>query len=316
MKNDSSLIPLPSSLFPSAPATRHPSPAPGVLHVGPPQRLPLPGASSIFARSRDGRVIASPQLWGAYVLHARRPLVLRAALVPRVTLGTRASANRSQPGRIVRLWRHADARFVAVSPNGHWVATGSHGSSSEVKVWDAETGRLAKSLFAGPGQRVAFSPNGQWLAASGDSIRVWEVGSWRAGQRFEGAISQVSVAFSPDSKILAFETGSGVVRLVDPVTGEEYGRLEDPNEERSQLEFSLDGTHIVAVGDGQSIRVWDLRAIRQQLRREVSTGTCRLMSLPRTASPVCPCKWNYTWEARSSCFPLARTLACRVCWFH
>ena len=43
--------------------------SPGLMHVGPPQRLPVPGTSLGIARSRDGRVIASTQQWGAYVLH-------------------------------------------------------------------------------------------------------------------------------------------------------------------------------------------------------------------------------------------------------
>ena len=155
-------------------------------------------------------------------------------------------------------------------------------------MWDAETGRLAKSLFAGPGQHVAFSPNGHWLAASGDSIRVWEVGSWQAGQRFAGV--RVPVAFSTDSKILAFETGYGVVRLVDPATGREYGQLEDPNQEHpcsssvptARSSWPLATGHRFASGTCvRSASSW---------RCSVLTGTYRLTSLPRIPSRVYPCK--------------------------
>jgi hypothetical protein len=63
------------------------------------------------------------------------------------------------------------------------------------------------------------------------------------------------------------ETGQGVVRLVDPRTGREYARLEDPNQDRARgMAFSSDGGLLaVTSGDSQSIHVWDLRAIRQQL---------------------------------------------------
>src|SRR5262249_6440060 len=84
--------------------------------------------------------------------------------------------------------------------------------------------------------------------------------------RFEG-MPHVAVAFSPDSKILAFETGSGVIRLVEPNTGREWARLVDPDQERAfYLTFSPDGTQLVSTsGDSKSIHVWDLRAVRTRL---------------------------------------------------
>jgi hypothetical protein len=96
-----------------------------------------------------------------------------------------------------------------------------------VKVWDAQTGKLAKDLFAGEGQHVAFSPNGQWLATSGTGVQLWRAGSWHDGHRFEMRAGCAAV-FSPDRTMLAFETGSGVVRLVEPQTGREWARLEEP----------------------------------------------------------------------------------------
>jgi tetratricopeptide (TPR) repeat protein len=74
-------------------------------------------------------------------------------------------------------------------------------------------------------------------------------------------------AFSPDGKLLAVDTGFGAVRLLDPDTGREYARLEDPNQDRAfWMSFSPDGSQLVASSqDGQSVHVWDLRAIRKQL---------------------------------------------------
>ena len=91
------------------------------------------------------------------------------------------------------------------------------------------------------------------------------------GGRFVAGRAQIgggaAFAFSPDSKLLAVETGHGAVRLVDPDTGREYARLENPNQDRAGfLSFSPDGTQLVTTkGDSQSIHVWDLRAIREQL---------------------------------------------------
>ncbi|MBI3408129.1 MAG: tetratricopeptide repeat protein [Planctomycetes bacterium] len=159
----------------------------------------------------------------------------------------------------MRLEPHDDARYVAVSPDGRWVATGSHNGTG-VKIWEARSGAFVKELPVDM-TRVGFSPDGKWLWTW---LRLWAVGSWREGPQIGGG----GFAFSLDSKLLAVATG-GVVRLVDPDTGREYARLEDPNQDRAfYLSFSPDGTQLVASNnDSQSIHVWDLRAIREQLAK-------------------------------------------------
>jgi hypothetical protein len=90
------------------------------------------------------------------------------------------------------------------------------------------------------------------------------VDSWQEGPSL-GA-SNGAVAFSPDGKLVAVETGQNTVRLLDPNTGREYARLEDPNQDRAgHITFSPDGTQLVVTGERQSLHVWDLRAIREEL---------------------------------------------------
>jgi WD40 repeat protein len=214
----------------------------GALHLGPPDQLPVPGSNCKLAQSRDGRVLACPHWGGAYVMFAERS---------------------EQP---VKIDGHEDVRSVAVSPDGRWVATGSHGSSAFVKVWEAATAKHVKDLLTGGGTAVAFSPDGKWLATTGDGIRVWSTGTWKERFCLEGQF-RVCVAFSPDSHMLAFETNCGVIRLVHPDTGYEIARLEDPEHDRAgYITFSTDGTQLVATtNDSQSIHIWDLRGISRQL---------------------------------------------------
>jgi tetratricopeptide (TPR) repeat protein len=63
------------------------------------------------------------------------------------------------------------------------------------------------------------------------------------------------------------QTDTGVVRLVNPDTGREYARLEDPNQSLpGSLRFSSDGAQLVATSKGsQPVHVWDLRVIRERL---------------------------------------------------
>jgi WD40 repeat protein len=212
--------------------------SPGLVRIGQPQKLFVPGPICHIARSHDGGVIAVSQFQGGRVLHADRP---------------------DQP---ITLGPHDDARGVAVSPDGRWVATASF-TRTGVKIWDALSGKLLKELPIDLSW-VDFSPDGKWLATTGGGLRLWAVGSWQEGPRIGGGNA---FAFSRDGKLLAVETGYGAIRMVDPETGREYARLEDPNQDRAfHMSFTPDGTRLVATnGDSQSIHVWDLRLIRQKL---------------------------------------------------
>jgi serine/threonine protein kinase/WD40 repeat protein/tetratricopeptide (TPR) repeat protein len=218
---------------------------PGLVRVGPPERLPLPPTlSRELACSPDGRVVAGcdPGGAGAVVWH------------------------RDRPRDLVRLTGHYDVRSVSVSRDGSWVATGSHWGTG-AKVWDAATGKPAADLAPTQSEvSVRFSPDGKWLATSSGTgvCRLWSVGSWREGP--SAGPAGRAIAFSHDSKLLAVETGQNSVRLIDPDTGKECARLEDPNQDRALfLTFSPDGTRLVANGEGQWLHVWDLRAIRAEL---------------------------------------------------
>ena len=208
------------------------------MQAGPPVRLSIPGSSGDIACSLDGRVMASAQSAGGVSLHA------------------------DQPDQPVSLGPHGDVRYIAVSPDGKLVVTGSH-SDTAVKIWDSKKGTLITEL-PGASWRPFFSPDGKWLGTVAGGIRLWKVGSWKEGPKVGGG---EGAAFSPDSKLLAVESGVGSIRLLNPDTGAEYARLEDPYQDRARhITFSPDGTQLIATNDdSRSIHVWDLRAIRSQL---------------------------------------------------
>jgi WD40 repeat protein len=226
-----------------------PDPArPGGIRVGPPRQLGPPIADAGVGMSRDGRVLALP-----YRDHA---LVL----------------DRGRPGRRVVLRPLYDVRNCAVSPDGRWVVTCGWWPdvrSSSVHVWDAKSGRHVRELpLEGGSTLAAFSPDGRWLATmgGGQAYRLWEVEGWRAGLAFDGVGGWP--VFSPDSKLLALADVTGAIRLIDPNTGREVGRLAGPGQVRYVPAcFSPDGTRLIAAAaDWQALYVWDLRRLRQELK--------------------------------------------------
>lgn len=215
------------------------SPESQTVRMGTPEPLPLRGPSNRIALGNHGQVLAKAVNAGGLVWH----------LDP------------SQPP--IPLSPHDDARYIDVSSDGRWIATGSH-AHTKVKIWDGHFGKLLRELPVEGTSQVVFSPDGRWLVTSYHGNRLWSTDSWQEVREFGGS---GGIAFSPDSNILAIELGNGIIRLLDPATGCHLAQLEDPHQDRSYgLTFTPDGSQLVAMNnDSNSIHIWNLRAIRAEL---------------------------------------------------
>ncbi len=148
-------------------------------------------------------------------------------------------------------------RCVAVAPDGKVVACCG---DSAVHLFDAKTGERLKRLdgHTGAVNAVAFSPDGKVLASAGDdqTIRLWEVGTWKPKGVLKKAIYDDKVpshtlAFSPDSKTLAScsTAGQQTVWLWDVGTALwEHQARTYLLRGISHVTFSPDGKHVATAG--------------------------------------------------------------------
>jgi hypothetical protein len=129
----------------------------------------------------------------------------------------------------------------------------------------SQSGQHVADLPIADGSAVRFSPDSKWLLTSGGGARIWRTGTWQEGPALDSGSFGV---FTPESELLALEDVPSVVRLVRTTTGKEVARLTAPEQTRLKPQcFTPDGSQLITWGDeSRALHIFDLRAIRQQLR--------------------------------------------------
>ena len=155
------------------------------------------------------------------------------------------------------------AGFASWSADGTRLAATTNYS---LWAWDVKTG---KSLSpATPGHEgdirdLAWSPDGGRLftASTDGTVRSWDAGTGRMGLTLQHKYWVCGVAVLPDGTLVA---GSGLrddLRIWDATTGEVRFRLLGNGQMGGKrlVRFTADGKRLVAWGDDEFVRVWDVR---------------------------------------------------------
>jgi WD40 repeat protein len=251
-----------------------------VTHVG-----FSPDGRRLFSGSHDGVVKAwdAEQDQEQRSLHGHQQGVFGIAFSP----DGRCLASGSRDGTVI-LWdvrkgqkqlvfRGQGDRVLSVtfSPDGRRLASGGWGSDRPILVWDRETGVTVHTLVREGGAvgQLAFSPDGHLLAAASSGkdsegwyseVRVWDAGTGREVSRLQGRRFDTrtdppgcGVAFSPDSRLLAWSEEPSSLSVRELATGREVLRCRGINLTPSGIVFSPDGRRLAAAGEGADVCVWD-----------------------------------------------------------
>ena len=171
---------------------------------------------------------------------------------------------------VAACWPHAEAARCEISPGGRWVVSTTF-QGQDVRVWDISSGSLAHAFETGTA-RACFSLDERWLAISGDCwIAVYETGTWEerfkilkaTADRLGGALT-----FSADGRFLAAALSRSVVALLRAEDGAEVAHFQAPRNDVQISHLCLDDEQrfLAAASSTQRVMLWDLRALRLELR--------------------------------------------------
>jgi WD40 repeat protein len=247
---------------------------------------PIKGGDGHIAFSPDGRLVACvgvdyvARIWDTASL---RPVGVIRNPGPVRTLAFTPDSTRIVCGgedHAVRVWDVAgSADQDTLKGHERWVmqvafsATGKTLASVDfdqalTKLWDVHTRRFITNIPCGAraGGGAAFSPDGTVLATSSflGPVMLWDTFTlhWLRGLTNDFPVS--SLAFSPDSKVLAVSSGFLTVRALGPhlafwdvASGQKLNRLTNAAPAAAAVSFSKDG-ELVAVGYHTGlVRLWD-----------------------------------------------------------
>jgi WD40 repeat protein len=153
---------------------------------------------------------------------------------------------------------------VAFTPDGQFALTGSgtgYNKEISVRLWNPTTGEEIRRFEGHTGfiRLAVFSPDGRFLAtSSGDNTaRIWDVESGKELKKITGYMIGNGLAFSPDSRLLAFNQAR-IVQIYDLTTGNLVRSFDGHNNFVSSIAFSPDGRFLLTGSQDKTARLWDV----------------------------------------------------------
>jgi WD40 repeat protein len=183
---------------------------------------------------------------------------MSAVILPRIGGLAASSPGAWQPRHVfgeTSFRTDADVQAVTFGPDGLWSVEEGGG----LRRWEAATGRLLNRYDLEEDATVwAFRPDGRLLAGCSADLILWDIPSARRRMIIPQPAWVTSVAFLPDSDLVATGHDDGIVRLWDGADGQLLREFRGYFRSVSALAFSPDGKRIVSAGEDKLMLIWNM----------------------------------------------------------
>jgi RNA polymerase sigma factor (sigma-70 family) len=165
-------------------------------------------------------------------------------------------------------------KYVEVSPNGQllasWATEDYPKNDFAIRLWEIATGKLLHRLTPRRGSAfmVAFSSDSSRLVTVGgepsrnnDSgeVQLWDLATAKEVCSFSGHQERVvSVAMSPDGRMLATGSLDKTLRLWEVASGTERRRIAGHKRSVESVDFSSDSRLLAAASGDAPVYIWDI----------------------------------------------------------
>jgi WD40 repeat protein len=166
-----------------------------------------------------------------------------------------------------QMGRATHANAIAFSPDGKYLACSFGPRNRGTALYESATGRKLIDLpddVGGYPIGLAFAPDGKTIAAGNDGprngIQFFDAatGAKRKVEVSSGKEQINQMAWSPDSKRIAWVGPDGPVHLWDAIKGEEIGQWRGHDGSATDVAFSPDGKTLATAGLDEKVYLWDI----------------------------------------------------------
>ena len=221
----------------------------------------------------------------------------------------------AESGRLLRTIEGYTVRAVAVTPDGRRIVSGSddgtikqvwEAENGTIKVWDAESGRLLRTLEGHTDRvkAVAVTPDGRRIVSGSHdkTIKVWDAESGRLLRTLEGHTAWVkAVAVTPDGRRIVSGSDDNTIKVWDAESGRLLRTLEGHTERVNAVAVTPDGQRIVSGSYDKTIKVWDAESGRLLRTLEGHTERVNAVAVTPDGQRIVSGSYDKTikvWDAR------------------